>query len=105
MAVRNIQDGALGGMSERRGLAPGPEHLGIFVLIDVSSQTPEGGSRAVACASRFDTAALVQSPLAETPLFVGRAVSAFARDRTKFDFTGKAGGSADAISDSIVGFL
>ncbi|CAE7668964.1 Dhrs1 [Symbiodinium sp. CCMP2456] len=62
VATENIQDGALGGISERRGLAPGPE---------------------------FDTAALVQSPLAETPLFVGRAVSAFARDRTKFDFTGK----------------
>ena len=59
------------------------------------------------CIIRFDTAALVQSPLAETPLFVGRAVSAFARDRTKFDFTGKAGGFAVSTLNSIlvVGFL
>ena len=40
--------------------------------------------------ARVDSASLVQTPLAETPLFVGRAVAAFARDRTKFGFSGKA---------------
>ncbi|CAE7258453.1 Dhrs1 [Symbiodinium natans] len=64
VATENVQDGALApeDLKERRGLAPGP---------------------------KVDSASLVQTPLAETPLFVGRAVAAFARDRTKFGFSGK----------------
>ncbi|CAJ1377308.1 unnamed protein product [Effrenium voratum] len=61
--TENVQDGALAGGSERRGVAPG--------------------------SPAFDFEPLLQSPLAETPLFVGRTVAAFARDRRKMDVTGK----------------
>eukprot|EP00931_Biecheleriopsis_adriatica_P108014 TRINITY_DN82343_c0_g1_i1.p1 TRINITY_DN82343_c0_g1~~TRINITY_DN82343_c0_g1_i1.p1 ORF type:complete len:393 (+),score=91.36 TRINITY_DN82343_c0_g1_i1:33-1211(+) len=61
--TENVEGGALGGLKERRGLAPG---------------NPE-----------MDLNSLLATPLAETPLFSGRAVAAFARDRKKMDWTGK----------------
>eukprot|EP00930_Biecheleria_cincta_P022892 TRINITY_DN16626_c0_g1_i1.p1 TRINITY_DN16626_c0_g1~~TRINITY_DN16626_c0_g1_i1.p1 ORF type:complete len:408 (+),score=74.37 TRINITY_DN16626_c0_g1_i1:47-1225(+) len=61
--TENVADGALKGMKERRGYAPG-----------------SGG---------LDMEQLLPSPLAETPLFTGRAIAAFARDPKKMDFTGK----------------
>jgi len=61
----NQKDGILeGAMKERRGLAPG---------------TPES----------MDFSSMLSSPLAETPLFSGRAVAALARDRQKMSVTGK----------------
>lgn len=61
--TENVADGALKGMKERRGAAPG--------------------------AGGFDMEPFLESPLAETPLFTGRAIAAFARDPNKMDFTGK----------------
>ncbi|CAE7270997.1 Dhrs1, partial [Symbiodinium pilosum] len=62
VATENVADGAISGTAERRGAAPGP---------------------------KFEPTPLMGSPLAETPLFVGRTVAALARDRSKFDLTGK----------------
>merc|ERR1712070_1178776 len=59
-----VESGAISNeLSERRGLAPG---------------TPP-----------MDMNTILPTPLAETPLFVGRAVAAFARDSTKMEYTGK----------------
>jgi len=63
--TENVQDGALDSvaMKERRGQQPG---------------TPA-----------MNMSEMLMSPLAETPLFSGRAVAAFARDPRKMDYTGK----------------
>jgi len=61
--TENVQDGALNGPKERRGQRPG---------------TPE-----------FNMAELFGTPLAETPLYTGRAVAALARDQAAFSMTGK----------------
>jgi len=61
--TENVEDGVLAGAKERRGLQPG---------------TPE-----------IDINILLPTPLSETPLFSGRAVAAFARDKLKMQQTGK----------------
>jgi len=63
--TENIEEGALDidAMKERRGLQPGAPKM------DIKSLTP--------------------TALAETPLFNGRAVAAFARDARRMDYTGK----------------
>lgn len=63
--TENIEEGALdtSAMTERRGAQPG--------------------------APKLDISALTPTPLAETPLFNGRAVAAFAKDARKMDYTGK----------------
>jgi len=61
--TENVQDGALQGFRERRGMAPG---------------TPS-----------MDMGGLLPTPLAETPLFSGRAVAALARDPRRMDFSGR----------------
>jgi len=61
--TENVEDGALSSLKERRGLAPG---------------SPE-----------FDLSDLLSTPLAETPLFIGRAVAALARDADMKRYTGK----------------
>jgi len=63
--TENVEDGAIeeGRMSERRGFAPG--------------------------APQMDFNVFLPTPLAETPLFSGRAVAALARDNGKMRHTGK----------------
>lgn len=61
--TENMEDGVLTGFKERRGMPPG--------------------------APALEFKKLLATPLAETPLFVGRAVAAFARDRQKQQHTGK----------------
>lgn len=63
--TENVEDDALGGdkLKERRGLQPG--------------------------SPKMETEELLPTALSETPLFSGRAVAAFARDKRKFDHTGR----------------
>lgn len=61
--TENVEDGVLGGLKERRGLQPGTPNIDFNILLP--------------------------TPLSETPLFSGRAVAAFARDKLKMQQTGK----------------
>merc|ERR1712039_263727 len=61
--TENVEDGVLSGLKERRGLQPGHPEV--------------------------DFNAILPTPLAETPLFTGRAIAHFARDRNKVQHSGK----------------
>jgi len=63
VATENVQDGAISGAKSRRGLRPGTPEMNINELLP--------------------------TPLAETPLFSGRAVASLARDRNVMDKTGR----------------
>lgn len=61
--TENVEDGVLAGLKERRGLQPGNPEIDFNILLP--------------------------TPLSETPLFSGRAVAMFARDKLKMQQTGK----------------